>query len=1211
MKILKVKIKNLNSLRLETEIDFNDAPFRDIGLFAIVGDTGAGKTTLLDAITLALYGKLHRNKDAREALSYGAIDCFAEVVFEVKQKKYLCWWSVWRARKNQEGNILGPSRKLSEWDEEKLEFVGIADKIREVDDQVESITGLDYNRFTRSVILSQGDFAAFLKSNEKERSDLLERITGTEIYSELSKAAFRKMREEEGKLGNLKQKQEHLQLLGKEELKELKKSLKEKEKEVTARNRDLADIGKQIVQWKKLKELEQIEVELESRAQKLQENKKTNETNLKRLEQHKNAIPFKPQLEKIEDKNLEYSDLGIEINRLEKNVEAYSLEKKDLDEHFELQKIRLSDFKEEKKEQLKLIDKVIKLDIEIAEKSNPLTQKLETKAEFKKTLEASKIGLVELKGNLEGVKSELKDLGDWKKEQKNALDLPSQYNHLRDLFFELGKGFNDLEDNRKLLNNLNEAVKLLKEEEGAKNQKLKLLKEEIDGLEEKFKSILPKKYTLGRSEVLGNLSQEIEYMGEDRRFLEKWKVESESYQTLVSNLGDLMEQLEHLENQALALDLNVMTALQETDNIRDLLRYKQKIYEQQQAISNYEKDRANLKDGEACPLCGSIDHPYTIHGLEPFVDTSKKEFEEALKKLEYSEKQLRSLIQQQYELTISQREIQRKREQQVADIQSFEEAFILMIPQLKEEQWIGTSIGNLGKQLSNFDTLLEEKKELRNLLSTLNHQLEKKEKEFQQFSEEWRKLEKQVQSKSDEWNFKKKEIEKSEKHFSKNEKKLSRLLKKYGFEFKVESANKLFKRLEAKKNEIEKNTFRIIQLEKQQEVIAKELELGSKNLSSFERQYESLQTGIKKETEVIEKLRSQRFELFGDEDCEVKKNELEDTANDKEKLLEALKTQIVELDLKLKTAEGSLKEKRAKSKSLGTELEKLKSDLLKKLKKVKIETIENLEKFILDEAEARRIEETRKKLNIEEQLLEKEKAANSKKIKVEKKRVEKVENFEYLERQQSEIEAVRNDLLQEIGKLNGQLTDNEKRKTDAKDLLQQIDNQRKECNRWAMLNDLIGSADGKKFRIFAQGLTLKKLVNLANTHLKNLNGRYLILKPEDQDLRLDILDTFQADNVRSMNTLSGGESFLVSLALALGLSDLAGKNTNIRSLFIDEGFGTLDENTLDLAITTLENLQSQGKTIGVISHVKELKERISTQIRVVKKSGGFSEIEII
>jgi DNA repair protein SbcC/Rad50 len=123
-----------------------------------------------------------------------------------------------------------------------------------------------------------------------------------------------------------------------------------------------------------------------------------------------------------------------------------------------------------------------------------------------------------------------------------------------------------------------------------------------------------------------------------------------------------------------------------------------------------------------------------------------------------------------------------------------------------------------------------------------------------------------------------------------------------------------------------------------------------------------------------------------------------------------------------------------------------------------------------------------------------------------------------------------------------------------------------------------------------------------------LSERYSILKTPEKDLYLQIVDGYQADVVRPMSTLSGGESFLVSLALALGLSDLASRKVQINSLFIDEGFGTLDAETLDVAISALENLQANGKSIGIISHVEALKERIGTQIQVTKQPGGSSII---
>ncbi|MGV3661244.1 MAG: AAA family ATPase [Prosthecobacter sp.] len=167
-----------------------------------------------------------------------------------------------------------------------------------------------------------------------------------------------------------------------------------------------------------------------------------------------------------------------------------------------------------------------------------------------------------------------------------------------------------------------------------------------------------------------------------------------------------------------------------------------------------------------------------------------------------------------------------------------------------------------------------------------------------------------------------------------------------------------------------------------------------------------------------------------------------------------------------------------------------------------------------------------------------------------------------------------------------------------------------EALRWGRLKELIGSADGAKFARFAQSLTLRHLIGLANEHLKVLAERYRLMAAPGDDLDLRIVDLYQANTDRPMESLSGGESFLASLALALGLSELASRHHPIDSLFIDEGFGTLDSETLEIALSALENLRSQGKTIGLISHVELLKERLTTQVRVQRGAGGTSRIEI-
>lgn len=203
-----------------------------------------------------------------------------------------------------------------------------------------------------------------------------------------------------------------------------------------------------------------------------------------------------------------------------------------------------------------------------------------------------------------------------------------------------------------------------------------------------------------------------------------------------------------------------------------------------------------------------------------------------------------------------------------------------------------------------------------------------------------------------------------------------------------------------------------------------------------------------------------------------------------------------------------------------------------------------------------------------------------------------------------------------VGALKGEIARDNERQTAVKAIGERLEASKTELGRWDKLRDLIGQKDGTKFRRFAQTLTLQRLVEAGNFHLNGISGRYQMrhkaaTKLDKETLELEIIDTYQNDNRRPTSTLSGGETFIVSLALALGLSDLAAGKLVIQSLFIDEGFGTLDEKILDQAMTALEQLQAQGKTIGLISHVKELRERIRCQIQLEPVGDGFSRIEVV
>ena len=173
---------------------------------------------------------------------------------------------------------------------------------------------------------------------------------------------------------------------------------------------------------------------------------------------------------------------------------------------------------------------------------------------------------------------------------------------------------------------------------------------------------------------------------------------------------------------------------------------------------------------------------------------------------------------------------------------------------------------------------------------------------------------------------------------------------------------------------------------------------------------------------------------------------------------------------------------------------------------------------------------------------------------------------------------------------------------------QAIAKQAAETRRWQNLHELIGAADGKKYRNYAQSLTFASVIAQANRQLVQLSDRYLLTADPARPLELNIIDNYQGGETRSAKNLSGGESFIVSLALALGLAQMSGENMQIDTLFLDEGFGTLDEETLDSALETLAQLRTHGKHIGIISHVAALTERIATRIQITPQNGGNSII---
>ncbi len=1219
MKIRSIGIKNLNSLRQETRIALDQAPIAESGLFAITGDTGAGKSTILDAITLALYGRIHRNKNVKEVLSHGSTECYAEVEFSTKGKIYRAKWNVWKARGNTDGNILGPNRELAKWNKKTKDFEIIAEKIREVDEMVEEVTGLDYDRFSRSVVLSQGDFAAFLKAGEKERSDLLERITGTEIYSQLSIAAFEKHKEEKEALDALKRDQENLQILDKEDLKALKQDKKELTTTAKSHKKEI-DTYQAGIQWiLNLEKLSQKKSALEESFQTIEDQNKSFQPEIERFKIHQTTLPFHAKIEKVEDLQTQIESANQRLEQLQ--TESLTLVEKEQVSKVAFENIQtvLKNLKQEWKTKSVLIEKVRELDIQMREKEAPIVEKQEALENLNSQIKEKQNYADQLNSQLDQHKKELSETESWLKENKHLKSIVEDLLKIEQYYASLRIDFKKKEIGKKEKENIEKALKKEKEEKAKLDKALDKEQKALDKILSTFKDTVPENFVQSRSELLNKLTADIDKLSHSNSNLRQLQILNDEYQGLLRELNTYEEKLQNLKQEELDVNSRVMTAMESFDALQQQLDFKQQIYDQQNLIANYEKHRHDLKDGEPCPLCFSETHPFRETKFKPYVDQAAKELEQVKLQYDLVSKDFKALLNRQKSIEIQienlsgneVRALSGEVQKQVNKIVTFEERISKIAPELSAEDFAIARQSLINRKILHFEKQLVDLKDKRAKLSKLDTSLEKHESFLKEHESNKSSIALKLVKLEEQVKLLEKQTAESANQYEASKKAVNEILKIYGKSFDAKTGKETKVHLEQLKDNFEKHQSQLLDLKGKIDLGTQE----SKQLKTQEKEtkaaIEKLSTELKKSTEHLEKEKAKRIELFGTDDPEHFKNQFQINLNEADTKSQASNNFLTQIKLDLRTNTTQIKESQKQIDKNTKILEKEKGSLIKAINKIGFENTAQISAAILPGDEAQAIQVKSEKLKTKTLEIQQDLKTTKAELKAEDAKKTTDLDIEVLRTNLAELDDTYQLVQQKIGAINEKLAQNDQRKEESKKLLDSIEEQHKEFNRWAKLNDIIGQADGKKFRVFAQGLTLKKLAYLANNHLQLLNGRYFIHKRSDEDLALQIVDTYQADNIRSMNTLSGGESFLVSLSLALGLSDLAGRNTSINSLFIDEGFGTLDESTLDLAISTLENLQSSGKTIGIISHVKELKERISTQINIRKTGSGFSEIEIL
>ena len=1073
MRILKVRFKNLNSLVGEWEIDLTHPAFASDGIFAITGPTGAGKTTILDAICLALYGRTPRlnkvTKSMNEIMSRQTGECFAEVTFETQAGRYRCHWSQHRARKKPNGELQAPKHEIADADSGEI----FESSIRRVADRIEAATGTDFDRFTRSMLLAQGGFAAFLQAAPDERAPILEQITGTEIYSQISIRVHERQREEREKLNILQAETAGIVVLEPEQENEIRQLLETKQKEETDLAAKSADTGKAI-SW--LTTIEDLKKEIFSLADEMSE-------------LQSNIDAFKPDRDKLSRalraasldgsyatltaiRKQQADDREALINQEEALPEQESFAKEQA-KSLKSAEYQTAKAKEEMKAAAPLIQKVRSLDQKLADQKKAASEGEENCKKDMARIEADKQARLKEQEKCSEAHKTLEFIDAYLKEHAQDEWLISGLAGVEAQLGVLLSKRNEIiqkeADQEKAVIALEQATKALDECQ----KQCRIRKQKLDDASKR----------LQRSK--GALSQMLE-----GRLLREYRTEKETL-------------------------LREMTFLSK--------------------IAELEDHRAKLEDGKPCPLCGATEHPFAAGNI-PVPDDIEQKIETLTKLIS-------------------------KAEDQEAAIKKFEEAEALARKNLTDAEKQKSAAAN-------------DKKGAEKALAEVKEGLEKLRADFTEH--------RQAVS--------------------------AKLLPHGVTEIPDTDVSSLIETLRARQKAWQAQAKKKTEIEKQIADINSEV----KRLDAV---IETQSTSLAEKLARLETLKKEltagseeRNALYGDKNPDDEEIRLNKAVSDAESAEKQARDMYNELQQKWNTAKAYIESLKKRIDQREPELRRLENEFSTAIATM---AFSDETQFL----EARLSPERRKELETKARKLDEIQADLKARQKDRRERLareiaKKITDkpLDDLESQFKEYEDSLKELRDTIAALKHKLRENAAAKDRIKEKQTAIEAQKEECRRWENLHELIGSADGKKYRNFAQGLTFEMMIGHANRQLQKMTDRYLLLRDNAQPLELNVVDNYQAGEIRSTKNLSGGESFIVSLSLALGLSHMASKNVRVDSLFLDEGFGTLDEEALDTALETLAGLQQDGKLIGVISHVPALKERISTQIQVTPQTGGRSQI---
>lgn len=1135
MKILSIRLKNINALKGEWKIDFTQAPFNGSSLFAITGPTGAGKTTLLDAISLALYSRTPRmssiSKSSNELMTRHTSDCLVEVEFAVKGEAYRAFWSQRRARDKADGALQDAKTELAHADGRI-----ITDKLSEKPKEVERLTGLDFQRFTQSMMLAQGGFAAFLEANANDRAGLLEQLTGTEIYGEISKQVFDSQKEHSHILNNLSSRAEGLQLLSAEQLHETQAEFATAEAQVLALKQQQTQLHQQ-QQWRSdLDQAQSSQQQAQAQLHSAQGQQLAHADDLQRLAEHAPAALLQA----------DYTALAAAQQRVQHSRQSLAAAQDKARQH-SLQVEQLS------------------------------WQRYQYAQQSVQSLSAQ----------LQAAKGQEQQLLRAREQVPQHGLLAEQLSAWRTQFAHLSQQYTAIQSEQTQQRSLAAEItglsaELVRQQQRYSQQEaaLKPLDEAWQAQQQALEQVLEQRSVSAWQTQLNDLyAQDSDY----QRLSQCYTAEQAKRTALAKQAQRCSELALQLQQQGQQRDALRAQYLSLKDQVKD----KAQLLQQEQRIAGLETYRAQLQADAPCPLCGALEHPaisayqaLDVSHTEHALAAKQAELESVLEQGQACKEGLAKLGSA-HELVLQQQATTDSELQQILAEKTAQLTALGLSDRLVEAEFtpliavFKQRIAACQQRLSAIATAQEALKHSEQQYRLAEQAL----RDLQHSSQTQRsQLEQKTQQEAD----RAQRIQTQQLELKQLQQQLSEQLQSLGYCLPEDPQHWL----QARQHE------------------AQQWQAGTAQLADLKLQISALQAELASAETVQRSAQAhwQALAVHAGQACQPVADIAQALA-DSQAQVQRSESQLAQLQGQVQSLTEAVTEAQAVYAAQQTEWQA-------RLAQSAFADEQAFLNAVLPAAQAEQLQALKQGIDSAQHEAATLLAAAAQRIARLTEQAQTELSSAELSQQRTELEAQLSELNRQLGSLQHRLETDSNNRITQQTLLSSIEQQRLLYDHWQLLSGLIGSADGSKYRKFVQGLTLDHLVSLANQQLSLLHNRYQLSRREQGELEIEIIDTWQGDAQRDTRTLSGGESFLVSLALALALSELVSHKTRIDSLFLDEGFGTLDNETLEMALNALDNLNAEGKTIGIISHVEALKERIPVQIKVHKSAGmGYSRLD--